>query len=135
MGDEVAAGGSAPAISRLTDDTLQMAVPAAAVVAGVAVAVILCAYGFFSYTLDNFPAKGDKWKHCYTSCKIATWCGGFVMSALIGAGKEVADWIGDKFGAHMQAEWEDFVADMEGNVCSFAFWQSCQSCCDEKRPG
>ena len=118
---------------------------AAAVIGGVAAAILLCAVGWFLYTYFRYEKKSDKWKHCFASCKIASYCGGSAISLLIGGGKEVADWVGDLIGVPMQAEWEDFIADAEGAfLCGFMgifgpisgiFNPSCYDCCEEKRGG
>jgi hypothetical protein len=96
---------------------------------GIAGAAI-CAYPFFSYALDNFPSKSDKWKHCWVSCKIQAYCGDAAGTALVGAGKEVVDWICDQFGGGCKAEWADFVADVNGIMCGNDWFRSCASCCD-----
>lgn len=135
------AGGSSAAgtIQRMQSPSIQMIHPGL-IVLGVAAAVVLCALGFYHYAMDHYARRGDSWLHCYTSCKIANYCGGFTpgvgqaVSILAGLGKEAVDYICDVLGGPCGAEWEDFVADMEGVVCSFQFWRSCVSCCDEVSP-
>jgi hypothetical protein len=108
---------------------------APAIVVGAALlAVGACAFGFYSYALYHYGHKSDKWLHCYTSCKIATHCGGGAVALLIGAGKEVLDYLCDMFGGPCGAEWEDFFADIEGIACAYRFWRRCTSCCNEARP-
>jgi hypothetical protein len=136
-----------PRYSGITHRASQLSVMAAgpAVIVGISAAIILCAVGWFYYTLNKYGgSKSDKWEHCFCSCKIASYCGagipvvGSVISLLIGGSKEVADWIGDHFGIPMQAEWEDFVADSEGAfLCGIGgvFSGSCYNCCEEKRGG
>jgi hypothetical protein len=91
---------------------------------------LVCAYPFFHYALDNFPSKGDKWKHCWVSCKIQAYCGDEVGTALLGASKEAVDWICDQFGGGCHAEWADFVADVQGIMCGNDWFRSCANCCD-----
>ncbi len=106
---------------------------ALAIGAGVA-AAILCAYAFYVYALDNFPDKSDKWKHCYVSCKIASYCGGDAVALIVGAGKEGLDAICDAYGKGCEAEFMDFVADLEGIGCSHVPLLPCTTCCDNVAP-
>lgn len=106
--------------------------PAVAVGAAVAAAVA-CSYAFYEYAITNYSAKGDKWMHCWTSCKMATWCGGSpVFAILMGAGKEVVDAIADSMGLHFHAEFADFVADFQGTFGCLAL--PCKWCCDSLYP-
>jgi hypothetical protein len=129
-------------ITHTVDGPAVMAAGAAAVIGGIAAAIVICAVGWFFYTDGRYGSKSDKWKHCFCSCKIASYCGaglpvvGSVISLLIGGGKELADGIGDVFGLQMQMEWEDFVADAEGAfLCGLGgvFSSSCYDCCEKKR--
>lgn len=88
-----------------------------------------CAWHYFDYALNNFNDKSDKWKHCWTSCKISSYCGGDAVSVVLGAAKEGADFLCDLRGLGCKAEWADFVADMKGVGCSWGK-SSCASCCD-----
>ena len=108
--------------------------PAAAAIAGAGVlAAAACAYGHYNYAMDNFRDKDDKFKHCWTSCKIATWCGGDAISALMGLSKEAIDKVCDYYGGACKAELGDIVADAEGIACSNVPLISCVSCCEEAR--
>jgi hypothetical protein len=93
-------------------------------------AAVTCAYAFYSYALDNYSHKGDKWMHCWVSCKITTWCGGSpAFSLLVGAGKEAVDAVADSLGYAFHAEFADFVADMAGTVA--CLFRTCEGCCDD----
>lgn len=131
QGASADARGSAP-------QAVQRGAGGVAVAAGVIAAIALCAYHFFEEAIDDYPHKSDKWKHCWVSCKIATWCGGpltggSIVSVLIGAAKEIGDYICDLAGANCMAEMEDFVADLEGIACAPRF-ETCEDCCDRARP-
>jgi hypothetical protein len=93
-------------------------------------AALACVYPFYTYALDHYGSKGDKWQHCWVSCKVGTWCGGPVVAILAGAGKEVLDAAGDQLGYHSVADWQDFVADLEGVACVLST-DSCYSCCSQ----
>lgn len=130
---QIVNGRQTPSIARMVNPpALQMASPVV-IVGGAIVALALCASGFYDYALSHYGHKGDKWLHCYTSCKIATYCG-VPTSALIGVAKEVGDFICDQLGHHCAAEWEDIIADAEGIGCALTFWRSCIDCCNEARP-
>lgn len=94
-------------------------------------AAAACAYAFYNHAMENYGSKGDKWLHCYTSCKIATYCT-LPVGVLIGYAKEIGDYICDVLGGPCGAEWQDIIANSEGILCSFKFWQSCYDCCEEK---
>lgn len=136
VGRAVAAGGTAPEIARMAFPlTLQAAGPVLPVVGALA-AIALCAFGFYFYALDHYSRKGDKWLHCWTSCKIAAWCAGtsgsgVTISALLGLGKEVVDAICDALGGPCGAEWKDVFADAKGIGCSLIPGYPCSSCCDK----
>jgi hypothetical protein len=91
---------------------------------------LACIYGFFHYALTKYGHKGDGWQHCWTSCKIATWCPpvpltGQIIAALIGALKELADiTIGS-------AEVRDLVNNGHGIACSADVFTSCWDCCED----
>jgi|SRR6185436_14079338 len=107
-----------------------------AIIVGAAVlAAVACAYPFYSYALSHYSNKGDKWMHCWVSCKISFYCGGpgigSVVAVLIGAGKEVIDAALDQLGYEAHGEFADFVADLEGIGCLFS---TCVDCCDEQYP-
>ncbi|MGB3457906.1 MAG: DUF4157 domain-containing protein [Halobacteriota archaeon] len=139
VASQVVSGGQAPTIARMgSAQSVQMAGPAV-VLGAAAAAVVGCALGFYFYALDHYTNKNDKWLHCYTSCKIATYCGGPlvvgpVVALLLGAAKEAGDWICDVLGGPCGAEWEDFTADVDGVGCSYRLFTSCVSCCDNARP-
>jgi hypothetical protein len=139
VASQVVSGGQAPTIARIwSAQSVQMAGPAV-VLGAAAAAVVGCALGFYVYALDHYTNKNDKWLHCYTSCKIATYCGGPlvvgpVVALLLGAAKEAGDWICDVLGGPCGAEWEDFTADVDGVGCSYRLFTSCVSCCDNARP-
>jgi len=139
VASQVVSAGQAPTIARMgSAQSVQMAGPAV-VLGAAAAAVVGCALGFYFYALDHYTNKNDKWLHCYTSCKIATYCGGPlvvgpVVALLLGAAKEAGDWICDVSGGPCGAEWEDFTADVEGVGCSYRLFTSCVSCCDNARP-
>jgi hypothetical protein len=102
------------------------------VVSAIVLAVVGCSYVFYKYALDNYSSKGDKWMHCWCSCKIASYCGGNAVAVLVGAGKEVVDAALDQLGYAANAEWADFVADLKGVVCSDS--GGCVECCDQHSP-
>lgn len=129
-GNIVAAGGIAPRISRITAMPILQPAGPALPIAGALAAAALCAFGFYFYALRNFPGKDDKWLHCWTSCKIAAWCGGPGISALLGLGKEVVDGICDALGGPCGAEWGDVFADFKGIGCSMVPLLPCGTCCD-----
>jgi hypothetical protein len=105
-----------------------------AIIVGAAVAAaFICASGFYHYALNHYGHKNDKWLHCYTSCKITSYCGGPAVALMLGAGKEVVDYMCERLGFPCGAEWEDFVADLEGIACAYST-SSCASCCDSARP-
>mgnify|MGYP000630151935 CR=1 FL=1 len=108
-------------------------VGAAVAVGGALAAAVVCGYAFYNYAMDNYSHKGDKWLHCWVSCKITTWCGGSIpFSILVGAGKEAVDAIADSMGYAFHAEFADFVADMHGTItCLFS---TCAGCCDDLYP-
>ncbi|TET46807.1 DUF4157 domain-containing protein [Candidatus Aerophobetes bacterium] len=109
---------------------ISRAVPVALIVLGAFVAAAACALAFFIAGMRK-TGKSDKWKHCWVSCKIGTWCPPIpvisqVISALVGAAKEVADIV---IGA---AQMRDFIANLEGIECSARYFTSCESCCNAK---
>lgn len=67
------------------------AIPAA-VVAAVAViaAVEACALPQHKAAFNRYPDSGDKFKHCWVSCRISKSCGG-AIAELAGLGKEIRD--------------------------------------------
>jgi hypothetical protein len=131
---QVVSGRQAPHVARMAGvPNLQRVGPVVVITVALG-AVIACALGFYHYAMDHYANRSDKWLHCYTSCKIATYCGGDAVAVLLGAGKEVLDYICDQLGGPCGAEWQDFVADLQGIGCAHQFWRRCTSCCDEARP-
>lgn len=131
---QITSGQQAPLVARMTGFPSLQRVGPAVVVAAALAAVAACAFGFYFYALDHYGHKSDKWLHCYTSCKIATYCGSGSVTLLIGAGKEVLDYLCDQLGGPCGAEWDDFFADLEGIACAYQFWRRCTTCCDQARP-
>jgi len=133
--DSVSAGGTAPEVASMRGGPeLQMVHPAV-IVGAAALAIVACAFPFFLYALDNYSSKGDKWMHCWASCKIGTYCGlpgiAQVVSVLVGATKEVVDALCDAAGRKCSAEWNDFVADLDGIWCTIRHpLTTCVDCCD-----
>jgi len=126
------------AVGRLLNAPPIQTVGPLVVLGGVLLAAVLCALPFNNYAMDHYSSRSDKWKHCWVSCKITTYCGtpliGDVVAILIGAGKEALDYICDVLGGPCGAEWEDFVADVDGIGCGMRITESCVSCCNRVRP-
>jgi len=112
------------------DLTIQKSPAVAAAIGAALVAAVLCAYAFYEYALDNYTDKSDKWKHCWVSCKIASYCGGDAFALIIGAGKEGLDAICDAYGKGCKAEFLDFLADVVGVGCANVPFLPCVTCCD-----
>jgi hypothetical protein len=93
---------------------------------------LACLFGFYIYALKNLWHKGDKYLHCWTSCKIATWCPpvplvGQAIAAIVGALKELLDIV---IG---ESELRDMANNMSGIECSLHYLdETCDSCCDGK---
>ncbi|NIM16380.1 MAG: DUF4157 domain-containing protein [Candidatus Aminicenantes bacterium] len=85
----------------------------------------LCiAQAIYAYNRARQSNKSDAWKHCYVSCKIATYCGD-IPSAALGILKELMDLAG--MG---NAEFRDLVNDARGIACSYNPFSFCDSCCE-----
>jgi Domain of unknown function (DUF4157) len=123
--------------------TLERIHPALAV-AGVLAAMGGCSYAFYRYALSNYSGRqgyNDKFMHCWTSCKIASWCGGgpvgpslvvgMALSEAAGILKEVADYIKNELhiGTPADASWDDWIADQYGLLCALNLFGSCAGCC------
>jgi hypothetical protein len=92
---------------------------------------LACLFGFYFYALKNLWHKGDKYLHCWTSCKIATWCPPVplvsqAIAALVGALKELLDIV---IG---EAEIRDMQNNAAGIECSLHYLTSCDECCEAK---
>ena len=117
-----------PAAAAQPATLMPLAAAAWALIAG----ELACLFGFYFYALTQLRHKGDKWLHCWTSCKIATYCGGLVplvgpaIAAVIGALKELADIV---IG---EAELRDMKNNFSGIECSFHLLTSCADCCEAK---
>jgi len=74
-----------------------------------------CLFGFYLYALEKLRHKGDKYLHCWTSCKIATYCAaplsGQVIALIIGAAKELLDMV------IREAEIRDMKNNVSGIEC------------------
>jgi len=128
------------------------------VVAAVAViaAVEACALPQHKAAFNRYPDSGDKFKHCWVSCRISKSCGGLIAE-LAGLGKEIRDRaIGvycEMFpdseicrGGHgdfwdsiqdLQANqqcigWESVVAGPVGGWIGALCRRSCEDCCKAK---
>lgn len=127
--------------------------PAAVALIG---AVFACAMPQHNESFKRFPDSGDKFKHCWVSCRISKTCGGLIAE-LAGLGKEAKD---RAVGAYCelfpdseickggQGDFMDSIDDIAANQqCigweSLAFgapggWigslcrQSCEDCCKAK---
>ncbi len=90
---------------------------------------LACAVGFFLYAVENYQGKKhEKWVHCWTSCKIATWCPpltGADIVLLLGALHELVTNLG--WGPD---ETRDMVNNVHGIGCAYRL-QSCEDCCYE----
>lgn len=53
-------------------------------------AVAACAYPQYKLAFSRYPDSGDKFKHCWVSCRISKTCGAGI-SQLAGIGKEARD--------------------------------------------
>jgi len=94
---------------------------------------VACAFGFFLYAMTELEHKGDAYQHCWTSCKIATWCAppltSQVFTLILGLLKEIAD------KALGESELRDMANNASGVVCSLHYLTSCDACCEAKRRG
>jgi len=52
--------------------------------------VVACAYPQYKAAFSRYGDSGDKFKHCWVSCRISKTCGG-AIAQLAGLGKEVRD--------------------------------------------
>ncbi|HEX2204990.1 MAG TPA: hypothetical protein VHG91_16895, partial [Longimicrobium sp.] len=125
------AGGAAsgPALRPISAVPAVMGFPQAGYVVLVG-AELACMFGFFVYALTELGHRGDKFLHCWTSCKIATYCppiplASQVIATLLGAIKEVTDVV---LG---EAELRDMVNNVRGIACSFDYFTPCDECCEE----
>jgi len=67
------------------------AIPPAVIAAlGVIALVEACALPQHKAAFDRYPDSGDKFKHCWVSCRISRSCGGLIAE-LAGLGKEIRD--------------------------------------------
>lgn len=51
----------------------------------------MCSAGFASEGKELGKTRGWPWAHCWTSCSIATFCGGSRLARAMGLGKELLD--------------------------------------------
>ncbi len=89
-----------------------------------------CLFGFFFHGMQRHGRRRDSWLHCWTSCKIATWCPpipitGQLIAAIVGALKELLDVV---LG---EAEVRDMINNLHGIACSVQAG-TCVDCCDAK---
>jgi hypothetical protein len=111
-----------------------------AIAVGVAGGIIFaCAISQQNYANKQFYSRGDKWRHCWTSCRIAKICGAGVAE-LAGLLKEVQDIpalrglrdaIGDLRANQQCIPFESNVGPIGGWICSI-YRESCEDCCDRK---
>jgi hypothetical protein len=109
----------------------------------------VCGKAFYNYANSAYPDKSDKWKHCYVSCKVASYCT-TACAAAAGYAKELRDLtVGAAYKvcvsqlgrAHPVCEWLllqgpgtlldsilDGVADVIGIRCSRGL-DTCRCCC------
>lgn len=92
---------------------------------------LACMFGFYFYALTSLGRRSDKYMHCWTSCKIATYCppvplASQVVTAIIGALKELSDVV---LG---ESEMRDMKNNLSGIECSLHYLTSCDSCCAAK---
>lgn len=105
---------------------------------------------------NQHPSSGDKFKHCWVSCRISKTCGG-VIAEIAGLAKEVRDRAvavycethpGSVFCQGGHGDFLDSIADMNANQkcigkesiiagpiggwIGAACRQSCEQCCREK---
>ncbi|MDY0167567.1 MAG: RHS repeat-associated core domain-containing protein, partial [Thermoguttaceae bacterium] len=96
---------------------------------------------------NRYPDSGDKFKHCWTSCRISKVCGNFVAQ-VAGLGKEgidslkrllrqndpdgASDWadsLDDLIANQQCIGWEGYVFGLVGSWIGAACRQSCEDCC------
>ena len=117
-------------------------------------AVVECAKPQVELAKERYQNSGDKFKHCWVSCRISKTCGALIME-IAGLGKEVFDrgvhefckkfpeneycqenkttpfWdsIKDLEANQQCAGWEPFVFGAVGGWIGAAFRDSCEDCC------
>ena len=129
-----------------------------AVIAAVALlaAAEACALPQAIAAANRYPDSGDKFKHCWVSCRISKTCGGS-LAQVAGLGKEVRDraiavycdfypdseicqhghgdfWdsIGDLMANQKCIGWESIVAGPVGGWVGAMCRRSCEDCCKTK---
>lgn len=120
---------SANSASSAQPDTVMKVLPV--VILAPILGELACLFGFYLYAFKKYGDRSDKFLHCWTSCKIATWCppvplAGQAIAALIGALKELADIV---IG---EAEVRDMKNNLSGIECSLHYRTSCWRCCNDK---
>ncbi len=125
---------------------------------GLVAAVAACAYPQYKAAVSRYNDSSDKFKHCWTSCRISKTCGATVME-FVGLGKEIRDravcWFCETFPVYKDTDlcngghgdfW-DSLADLDANhecigwesyvfgVVPIGGWigglfrESCEDCC------
>ena len=144
--------GNSPTMKGDPDGHSPVLVGTAAVAALIGI-VAVCAYPQYNAAFSRYPDSGDKFKHCWVSCRISKVCGG-VIAELAGLGKEARDravgvycllnpdseicqgghgdfWdsIADLAANQQCVGWESFLGmQWIGALCR----RSCEDCCKEK---
>jgi RHS repeat-associated protein len=130
----------------------------AAVIAALAImaAVEACALPQYNAAFNRYLDSGDKFKHCWVSCRISKSCGGLITE-LAGLGKEIRDravavycdyypdseickgghgdfWdsIGDLKANQQCIGWESLVFGAPGGWVGALCRRSCEDCCKAK---
>jgi RHS repeat-associated protein len=117
--------------------------------------VAACAFPQSKAAFNRYPDSGDKFKHCWVSCRISKTCGAGIAQ-LAGLGKEVRDravaaycdhYPNSEFCQHGHGDFWDSIADIKANQQCMGWesrfgpvtgWigalcrQSCEDCCKKK---
>jgi hypothetical protein len=126
------------------------------IVGGAVIGIVAaCAYPQYKAAMNRYPDSGDKFKHCWVSCRISKTCGAGI-SQLAGLGKEARDravaaycelypdseicqgghgdfWdsIDDIMANQQCMGWESNIGPVGGWIGALCR-QSCEDCCKKK---
>jgi hypothetical protein len=117
------------------------------VIAGLASVFTACVVPQAEAAHNRYPDSGDRFKHCWTSCRVSKVCGNFITQ-VAGFGKEgldslkrmlrkddpdgAGDWgdsLDDLIANQQCVGWEGYAFGVIGSWIGAACRQSCEDCC------
>jgi hypothetical protein len=115
------------------------------IIAAIAAATYACAKPQYDLAMSRYEDSGDKFKHCWVSCRISKSCLG-AFAELAGLGKEARDSVIRLLKGSHDDPWIDSLQDLQANQQCIGWesgiiglqWigalcrRSCEDCCKEK---